>query len=160
MQRRTFITATLAAALATPALAADPPRRRGALVISDAWIRPSLPGAPNGAGYLIIRNTGPVADRLLGGSTPVAATFEVHEMSMAGGIMRMRPLPQGLPIPPRRQVRLQPGGFHLMLIGLRRPLNVGDRIPIRLRFARAGEIEVAFTVERRVASAGPSHGNP
>ena len=158
MQRRAFITATLAAALATPALAAGPPRRWGALVISDAWIRPSLPGAPNGAGYLTIRNTGAVTDRLLGGSTPVSATFEVHEMSMTGGVMRMRPLPQGLPIPPRGEVRLEPGGFHLMLIGLRRPLNVGDRIPIRLRFERAGDIEVAFTVERRPPSAAPAHG--
>jgi copper(I)-binding protein len=67
-------------------------------------------------------------------------------MTMAGGIMRMRPVPGGLPIPAGQTVKLEPNGYHLMLIGPKRPFKVGDRIPATLRFQRAGAVKVEFDV--------------
>ena len=77
-------------------------------------------------------------------------------MTMAGGIMRMRPVPGGLPIPPGQTVKLQPDGYHLMLIGPKRPFKVGDHIPATLRFQRAGAVNVDFEVE----AATPGGGQP
>ena len=119
----------------------------GGLRIGHPWSRPNPPGAPTTAGYLIITNTGRQPDRLLGGFSPLVSRIEVHEMSMAGGIMRMRPLPQGLLLAPGATVRLEPGGYHLMLIGPRRAFRVGEHIPATLRFERAGEVRVEFDVQ-------------
>ena len=114
----------------------------GALQIGHPWSRPNPPGAPTAAGYLTITNTGKTPDRLLGGSSPVATKIEVHEMSMTGGIMRMRPVAGGLVLPAGQTVKLEPGGFHLMIIGPKRAFKVGDHIPATLRFEHAGEIRV------------------
>lgn len=119
----------------------------GGLRIGHPWSRPNPPGAPTAAGYLTITNTGRQPDRLLGGLSPLVGRIEVHEMSMAGGIMRMRPLPYGLLLAPGATVRLEPGGYHLMLIGPRRAFRVGDRIPATLRFERAGDVRVEFEVQ-------------
>lgn len=153
MFRRTFFALATAAALAAavPALAHD--TKAGALQIKHPWIRPTPPGAPTGGGYLTIVNTGPKPDRLLGGSTQAAARLEVHEMSMDGAIMRMRKLDDGVAIPPGGTVELKPGGMHIMLIGLKAPLKVGDRVPAILRFERAGEVKVEFAVETPPAPA-------
>jgi copper(I)-binding protein len=119
----------------------------GALRIGHPWSPPNPPGAPTAAGYLTIYNLGRVPDRLLGGVSPMFGHIEVHEMSMAGGIMRMRPLPQGLVVPPGATVSLAPGGLHLMMIGPRRPFRIGERIPVTLRFERAGSVPVEFYVQ-------------
>ena len=127
----------------------------GALQIGHPWSRPNPPGAPTAAGYLTITNTGKTPDRLLGGSSPVATKIEVHEMSMTGGIMRMRPVAGGLVLPAGQTVKLEPGGFHLMIIGPNHAFKVGDHIPATLRFEHAGEIRVEFYVE--AAPAADSH---
>ena len=148
-RRRLLAAAGALAALVPPAALAVPNRRVGALVIHDPWARPSMPGAPNGAAYLTLQNTGARADRLIGGSGPACARVEVHEMSMAGGVMRKRPLTEGLPLPPHAEARLAPGSFHIMLIGLRRPLSAGTRITLSLRFERAGPVTLTLPVEVR-----------
>lgn len=121
--------------------------RSGDLRISHAWSRPTPPGAPTAAGYLTIQDKGGVADRLTGGSSPDAAAVEVHQMSMTGGIMRMRPVEGGLAVPAGGTVTLAPGGYHLMLIGPKRPFKIGDRIPVTLAFARAGRVPIRLVVE-------------
>ena len=128
----------------------------GPLQIGHPWSRPNPPGAPTAVGYLTITNTGRTPDRLLGGSSPLAAKIEVHEMSMTGGIMRMRPVAGGLLIPPGQTVTLAPGGYHLMIIGPKQGFKVGDHIPATLRFEHAGEVKVEFYVEAASASAGQS----
>ena len=85
-------------------------------------------------------------DRLLSGTTPAADRLEIHEMSVTDGIMRMRALPDGLAIAPGQTVKLAPGGYHIMLIGLTKPLALGDHVPARLKFEKAGEVEVSFIV--------------
>lgn len=141
-----LFTASLAIlSIAGAALAHD--YRAGQLKISHPWAKPTLNGAPAGSGYLSITNTGKTADRLLSGSSPAAGSVEIHEMSMTGGIMRMRQITEGVAIAPGATVSLQPGGNHLMLIGLKRPLVSGQRIPATLVFRNAGKVQVELTVE-------------
>lgn len=142
---KTFLLAAAAilTLAAPPALAADATRLR----IDHPWCRPSPPAAPTGAGYLTITNTGRAPDRLLGGSADFSDRLEIHEMSMAGGVMRMRPVAGGLEIAPGGTVALKPGGFHIMFIGLKSPLKLGDTVPFTLTFARAGAVKVACRVE-------------
>jgi copper(I)-binding protein len=119
----------------------------GALKIGHPWTRPTPNGAPTAAGYLTVTNSGAQADRLLGGSSPLVNRIEVHQMSMDGAVMRMRELKDGLALPPGATVRLEPGGYHLMLVGPKAPFKVGDHIPATLKFARAGAIKVEFHVQ-------------
>lgn len=153
--KKLILAALLLAASTGLALAHD--YHAGALTLGHPWARPAPSGATTGAGYLTITNTGASADRLTGGSTPAAARLEIHEMSMAGGVMRMRPVSGGLDIPAGATVALKPGGYHVMLIGLKRPLNVGDRIPATLTFQRAGTVKVEFQVQGAPAGGGHDH---
>jgi copper(I)-binding protein len=116
------------------------------VAVRDAWIRATPPGAPTAAGYAVISNRAISSDRLMDGRTAVAAAVEVHQMSMAGGVMRMRPVQGGLALGASQTVRLSPKGDHLMLIGLKRPLVAGQHVRIVLRFRRAGDVPVDFTV--------------
>jgi len=110
-----------------------------------------------GAAYLTITNQGEEADRLLGGETDVAAVVEIHEMSEKDGVMEMRPLADGLEIPAGETVELKPRGYHIMLIGLTRDLNRGDRYELTLQFEKAGEVTVTVEV---LPTAEPAEGTP
>lgn len=120
--------------------------RQGSLTIDGAWTRQTAPGQSVGGGFMTIVNRGKAADRLLSGSSPAAAKIEIHTMSMDGGVMRMRPLADGLAVPAGGKVELKPGGYHIMLIGLKKPLALGGRIPVTLRFQRAGSVTVQLQV--------------
>jgi copper(I)-binding protein len=129
---------------ATAALAQE--IQLGDLRIEQPWSRATPKGSPVAGGYLTIRNTGATADRLTGGSSDVAKDVQVHEMSMDGGVMKMRQLVNGLEIPPGGSVDLKPGGYHLMLLSLSKQLNKGETLPITLTFERAGKVTVDFKV--------------
>ena len=149
--------AALAITLATPALAAD--YTAGSLKISTPWARATPKGAQVGGGFMTITNTGTAPDRLIGGATTISSSFEVHEMSMDGGIMKMRMLKDGLEIKPGETVTLKPGGYHVMFIGLKDQLKQGGAFKSTLEFAKAGKVEVEFKIESIAASGGPSgHG--
>jgi hypothetical protein len=109
-----------------------------------AWARPAAPAATD-AGYLQIDNPGGHAERLIGAQSPAAASVSIHESRMSNGVMTMRPV-RTLRIPARSAVALAPGGLHLMMTGLKRPLRAGDRFPVTLIFARAGKHVVEFLV--------------
>lgn len=119
----------------------------GPLRIGHPWSRPTPPGAPTAAGYLSIANAGPAPDRLLGASSPAADQVQLHQDSMTGGVMRMRPVAGGLVVQPHGSVTLAPGGYHLMFIGLKHPFVTGEHIPVTLTFQRAGAVRIALTVE-------------
>ncbi|HSZ53822.1 MAG TPA: copper chaperone PCu(A)C [Caulobacteraceae bacterium] len=147
--------AALAAAMtAVPPAAGAQGYKVGGLTIGHPWSRPTPPGAPTAVGYMTITNTGRAQDTLLGASTPTAASLELHQSSMAGGIMRMRAAPEGLTIAPGQTVKLQPGGYHLMFMGPKKPFAVGDHVPATLRFRRAGEMKVEFQVQEAAPEAG------
>lgn len=131
--------------------------RLGNLVIDHPHARATAPGAPVGGGYLVIRNTGEAADRLVEVRADFAEQAQIHEMRMEGDVMRMRPLAEGLEIAPGESVELKPGGYHLMFMGLKAPLVEGESRSVTLVFEKAGEIEVEFNVEGKAAGSGQSH---
>jgi periplasmic copper chaperone A len=118
----------------------------GSLDISGPWSRATPKGASVGAGYLTIKNTGTTADRLIGGSSDTAAKFEVHEMTMDNGVMKMRPIKGGLEIKPGETVEFKPEGLHVMFVGLKKPLKQGDHVKATLEFEKAGKVDVDFDV--------------
>lgn len=118
----------------------------GDLEISHPWSRPAAQGM-NGAGYLTVVNTGRAPDRLRAVESPAATRVEIHETSMTGGVMRMRQLADGYAIGSGERLELKPGGGHLMLIGLKRPLKAGEKVPATLVFDRAGRITVELAVQ-------------
>lgn len=128
--------------------------KRGDLSITNAWTRQTAPGQANGGGFMTIDNHGKRSDRLIGGSSPVATKVEIHTMSMDGGIMRMRPLPNGLTVSAGGRLELKPGGYHIMLIGLKTPLRLGTRVPLTLRFQHGGMVTVQLKVEQISHGAG------
>lgn len=135
----------------SPAQSAD--ATVGAMKISAPWARATPKGAAVGGGYMAITNTGTTADRLIAGATNVSDKLEMHEMSMDNGVMKMRPLSQGIEIKPGETVTLQPGGLHLMFVGLKAPLKQGDTIKVTLQFDKAGKVEVDYPVAGIGASA-------
>jgi copper(I)-binding protein len=95
-----------------------------------------------GAVFMRLVNEGNEADRLLGGRTDVAKVVEIHETVMQDDIMKMQMLPDGLEVPAKGEVVLKPGGYHVMLIGMQRDLNVGDTFTIELQFEKSGTVTV------------------
>jgi copper(I)-binding protein len=116
------------------------------LSISQAWSRATPGGAKVASGYMTIENKGTAADRLIGGSSDAATKVEVHEMASKDGVMTMREAAGGLPIAAGATVKLAPGGFHLMLVDIKKPLKQGDKVTVTLNFEKAGKKEVSFNV--------------
>jgi len=129
--------------------------RAGDLVITQAWSRATPGGAKIGGGYVTIENKGSQPDRLIGGSADVADRVQLHEMAVSNGVMTMRPLEKGLVIAPGKTVKLAPGGYHLMLVDLKRPLKQGDKLPITLEFEKAGHVKLSFEVQG-IGAHGPA----
>lgn len=154
--RSLALAAALAAATA-PALAQQ--FTVGDLTVEKPWSRATPKGAPVAAGYLVVHNRGKVADTLLDGTADFAAAVQVHEMSMANGIMKMRQLTSGLEIPANGTVTLAPSGYHLMFTGLKRQLNPGETVKATLVFAHSGPLTVDFQVTG-IGAAGPGSAKP
>ncbi|TCI00308.1 copper chaperone PCu(A)C [Roseococcus sp. SYP-B2431] len=126
----------------------------GPLALSNAWTRAAGQGG-QGAGFVTIRNSGAEADRLVAASSPAATRVELHTSLREGDVMRMRPV-ENIPVPAGGSVTLAPGGLHLMLLGLTRPLAVGQTVPVTLRFERAGQVTVNLAVQAAGARAPTS----
>ena len=121
--------------------------KAGDIDIGHPFARATLPGQPAAAVYLRLDNRGR-ADKLVKGSVgkDIADRVEIHLMQMDGDVMRMREI-DTLDVPANKTTVLQPGGTHLMLVGLKAPLKEGARIPVTLRFEKAGEVQVTVSVE-------------
>ncbi|WP_415183672.1 copper chaperone PCu(A)C [Phaeovulum sp.] len=119
----------------------------GDLEIIHAHIPALSPVAKSAAGYMVISNEGKSADRLIGVETPAAEAASVHETDFGSdGVARMRAL-DGLAIDAGDIVTLEPGGMHVMLMGLTAPLKAGDVVPATLVFEHAGRVEMTFMVD-------------
>lgn len=116
---------------------------REGLVVTDPWARASV--TTTGAAYLVIENRGATGDTLLEVRSGAAEKVEIHTMTMDGMVMKMRRL-DALPIEAGETVRLAPGGYHLMLMGLGEPLAEGMSIPLILVFEKAGDVEISAPV--------------
>ena len=143
-----------AVAICVAALMACSPAPSGKVEVSDASIVTPPPGAPTAAGYMKVSNGTAKAVRLLGGATSAAESVEIHEMSMDGGVMRMRQLSEGVEVPAGGSVVFSSGGMHLMLVGLKAPLAEGSTVPVTLTFDGAASIDVQFAVK---AAGGHGH---
>ena len=129
----------------------------GDLVVVSPWTRATPGGAKIAGGYLKVTNKGSSSDRLLGATSPGADRVEIHEMSMTDGVMKMRPLADGLIIKPGETVELKPGGFHMMFMDIKQPLKQGDTLKATLKFEKAGSVDVSFGVNALGATGEPAH---
>jgi copper(I)-binding protein len=128
---------------------------KGDIQVRHPWSRATPPGAKVGVAYMEIGNRGAQPDKLLAASTPIARAVEMHVTQRDGEVMKMRQV-QAFEIPPRERYALRPGGSHLMLVDLTQPLKQGERFTMRLRFERAGELEIELEVQE-AGSRHPRH---
>ena len=139
--------------LAAPAAAHD--FRLGDLHIDHPVIRVAHPAAKTGAGFMTIMNHGKTADRLIAVETTASTRADLHGTVRDGTVMKMRAQGSGVPVPAGGSVTFAPGGLHVMFIGLKAPVPDGSSIRARLRFEKAGSIDVAFKAEK--AASAPTH---
>jgi copper(I)-binding protein len=118
----------------------------GSLSVSNPWSSATPKGAPVAVGYMNITNSGTTPDRLISGSSDISAKFEMHNMTMEKGVMKMRPVEGGIEIKPGATVELKPGSLHLMFVDLKKPLTANDHIKAALVFEKAGTVNVEFDV--------------
>lgn len=102
----------------------------GQVSVTNAWVRGTVPGQTSSGAFMELKSS--VGAVLLGVGSPVAGTVEIHEMKMDGDVMRMRAVPR-IEIPAGKTVELKPGGYHVMLMQIKRQLKAGETVPIRLR---------------------------
>jgi copper(I)-binding protein len=138
----------LLALVASPALAQ--------IKIENAWSRATALGAKIAAGYMTIRNASKAPDKLLSVTSPAAEKVETHVTVKDGDIFRMREV-KGYDVPAGGAFELKPGGAHLMLVNVRAPLKEGDKVPLTLRFERAGEVKTELNVGRLTDSGTHGH---
>lgn len=118
----------------------------GSISVENAWSRAVPSGSNVAVGYLAIRNDGDEPDRLLSASAPFAGEAAIHQTNMTDGMMRMRPVPDGVPIAAKSTVLLEPNAYHIMFMGLTKPLNEGDTVPAKLTFERAGSVDITLQI--------------
>lgn len=151
-----FRATIIAAALLAAAPAAAHQYSKGALSIVHPSSRPAAKGM-TGVGYLSVNNSGARPDVLLAVESPVAAKVEIHASTSTNGVTRMSRLKDGVRVPANGSARLEPGGIHIMLIKLNRPLAVGDKAPATLVFRDAGRVPIEFMVQRGVGKEAHRH---
>ncbi|QWD63141.1 copper chaperone PCu(A)C [Polynucleobacter sp. MWH-UH25E] len=113
--------------------------------IEGAYTRATAPGQQVAGGFMKIDNKGNVADQLVSASSPAAGEVQLHEMAMEGNVMKMRQV-KDIAVPAGGSVELKPGGYHLMFLNLKGPFTAGQTVPVKLKFAKAGELEVKMPV--------------
>jgi periplasmic copper chaperone A len=120
---------------------------QGQIQVEKPWARATAPGAKVAGGYMVIRNPGGAADRLVGATSAAAARVELHVHIHEGGVIKMREV-RGYDVPAKGSFELKPGGAHLMFMDIKHPFKEGDKVPVRLRFEKAGEVSAEFHVGR------------
>ncbi len=147
-----FLALLGSATVAGPVWAAQP-----TVKATDVWCRAAPRGAPAGGCYLTLTASGD--DRLVAVETAAADHGEIHTMSIEGGIMKMRRLPDGLALPAGRLVSLKPGGEHLMIIGPKASMLAGGVLPITLKFAKAPPLTLRAPIRQAPVSASSTTGS-
>jgi copper(I)-binding protein len=154
MRRLLLASAALYGPLPGTALPAS--AQQNTIAVTDAWSRAAMAGRM-GVVYLTITDTGG-PDRLTGASSPVAAKASLHESIDDHGVMKMRPV-AALPVQPGSPVQLAPGGYHIMLEGLKLPLKSGETFPVTLTFANAGTVTATAVVQKGDGGMAMDHGS-
>lgn len=131
----------------------NPEYRLGQLKIENPYARATAPGQKAAGGFMKIENKG-AADQLIAASSPVAGEMQLHTMAMDGNVMKMLEV-KAIDVPANGSVDLKPGGLHLMFMDIKTPLKAGEAVPVKLRFQKAGEVEIKVPV--RDMSSGSGH---
>lgn len=156
---RAFLAGLMLAATAMTAHGED--FQAGQITVNHPWARATAPAAQAGAAYFVLTSEAAAPDLLVSASTPMADRAELHTHRMDGGIMRMMPV-EAIEVAPGAPTVLEPGGLHVMLMGLHGPLTEGETFPLTLVFEAAGEVTVDVTVQGVAATApeeaGHDHG--
>lgn len=160
--KRTIIAAASVLFLAAVAHVEARDYQKGPIKIEQPWTRATPGGAKVAGGFMKITNTGSTPDRLVSATADVSGVVELHEMAMVDGVMKMRALGDGISLAPGQTMELKPGGYHVMFIDLKSPIVKDKVVKARLKFEKAGEVDVEFKVEaigaRTPAGAGGGHG--
>jgi len=146
-----LVCSVMVALMVLPASAHD--FKKDDLLVDHPWSRPTPPNASTGVVYLKIENKGNRPDRLLSASTELATKTGLHETVEEDGIMKMKSITGGLALAPGTHVSFEPGGLHLMLVGLKTQLEKGAKFPLTLVFEEAGPMDVIVHIEKPKASA-------
>ncbi len=117
------------------------------VVVQQPWARATPGGAKTGAAYMILKNNGASADRLLSATTPLADQVQFHKETEDNGVSRMREV-RNVELEPGAKIVFKPGEMHMMLVGLKQPLTEGQALPLTLQFERAGNIDVTIPIEK------------
>jgi copper(I)-binding protein len=120
--------------------------RVGGVEVRRPWTRPAQAGM-NGVGYLTLANVGAKPLKLVAVESPAAQSVSVHQSSQAHGVMSMRAVTSGLTLPPGAKVEFAPGGYHLMLMGLKAPQALGGKTPVTLVFEGGLKVKIDLSVE-------------
>lgn len=147
---RRFAIATVAICAAASVFAAD--AQIGNLSIDDAWAKSGQVGQAPSAAFMEIKNKG-AADKLVSANCDCAKSTELHNVKMIDGAMKMYKV-DAMDIPANGELKLKSGSYHIMLIGLTRPLVAGETVPLKLKFEKAGEVTVNAKVKDKAAHAG------
>jgi copper(I)-binding protein len=139
--QRVFAAVFMGLMMLSPAMASD-------LMFGSLQFRATVGSMPSSAAYLSITNHGAMDDRLLAVESSLARKTELHTMEVTNGVMKMRQIDGGIAIPAGKTIELAPGGFHVMLIGLKAPLNGGQNYQITLVFEKAGKVELTGLAKR------------
>lgn len=137
----------------------------GSIEIGHPWSRATPPAAKVAGGYLTVKNLGSQPDRIVSVSVPsdIAGKVELHEMAVKDGVMIMRAMPNGIEVPAGGEVKLAPGGYHVMFLDIKRGLKPGEDVNGTITFEKAGKVDVRFAVEAlgapKAADGHSAHGN-
>jgi copper(I)-binding protein len=138
---------------AAPSLSVAQDAKVGNIAVNGAYTRATVPGQAAAGGFMKITSNG-AADQLISATSPVSDDVQLHTMIMDGNVMRMREVKQ-IDVPAKGVVELKPGGLHIMFMNIKAPLKAGEAVPVKLKFAKAGEVEVKMPVN---APGGHGHG--
>lgn len=153
MKSMKFIAASLV--MVGAALAQAQEAKVGNIKIEGAYTRSTVPGQKAAGGFMKIIDQG-AADQLISASSPVADEVQLHMMSMEDNVMKMRQV-KAIDIPANGSVELKPGGLHIMFMGIKEPLAAGGSVPVKLKFAKAGEVEIKLPVNAMTNQAPAGH---
>ena len=128
------------------------------LKLSMPWVRASVPGQVNGAGYVEISNKAAQSDKLIAASTSGVNRVELHTIITENGVAKMREV-SGIEVPASGAVKLAPGGYHIMFLGLTEPFKAGSTLPVTLKFEKAGEVKVNFEIKPATFNPGTMSGH-
>ena len=122
------------------------------VMVTHAWVGATAPGQRVAGAYLEISSA--VPNKLVAASSPAAGSVEIHSMRLKNGVMEMRQL-ESLELPAKQTVKLEPGGLHIMLLDLKKPLKLGDKVPLRLTLQRIDRSKTVVDIQAEVRSAAP-----